>query len=157
MRTSTIILTLALVAILSLGATSLSFYAPTTSGTSGQVLVSNGPNTAPTWKTPKKWYRHSVCIYDNETWMMNVEFITDTATAINTKAKVAAKLKEQNHISKERCKFSVGMQNGEIIYYGLYSTDGSTLYTFKKKSDPAAWAPITWDYFVDTVQEISLF
>lgn len=34
----------------------LSFYAPTTSGSSGQVLVSNGANSAPTWQTAVKKY-----------------------------------------------------------------------------------------------------
>lgn len=156
MRTSTIILSLALIAILSIGATSLSFYAPTTSGTSGQVLVSSGPNTAPTWKTPKKWYQHRVCMYDTSSWMMNVEFINNSSDKLNTIAKIAAQLKADGHTSYATCKSVVSTCNGDWMYYGLYTPTGSNyIYTYKKEAN--AWNTIGWSSFTDTVKEITMF
>lgn len=50
MRKSTLILLITLVAILSMGSKTIyQWYAPLTSGTSGQILVSAGANAHPTW------------------------------------------------------------------------------------------------------------
>lgn len=49
MRKSTIILSTALIMILGAGFTAVKWYAPKTSGETGQLLTAGGPNTDPVW------------------------------------------------------------------------------------------------------------
>lgn len=54
MRISTIILSLSLISILSMGAiTTYNFYAPITSGTENDILISKGENNNPVWVSRK--------------------------------------------------------------------------------------------------------
>lgn len=76
------------------GSTSASFYAPTVSGTSGQILVSKGKNTAPAWSS----------------W--------DTAGVLKTDASGVVSVETRKYA------FSAGLTAGGTYSVVSYNTDG---------------------------------
>ena len=126
------------------GANDASFYAPTSSGTAGQMLISGGSGTAPSWTTaPKTLYKHQVSLAPSSALYgrVKIDFYSNKSDGYDLSSLKSYLLTQQAGVQGFIYQKAVGeiwAGQGSTVHYlvvGVYCSDAT--------SHPIY--PIIWD------------